>query len=587
MRPQPIRSPCLLLASFFWTASLPAASVESRSPDGRVQVQQAAAQRQGVDPVGQGIERQFQVSYYYALAQLATQRGFNAEADALLQRAQGLDPDSALLARERGSLLEALDHDDQAALQYQQALQAQPDDLELRRSLARVYTRLDKPELARSLFLQADGSDPSDPGRLRSLIGLDVLVEDLPSAEKRLHALLAMGHDLDDQELLAALLQRQHRNDEAAAIYRQVLAAEPARTASWARLASCLDAQGDTAAALSALDQGLQAVPDSGLLADQLGKLCYRNGLYEQSEAAFGRLVDADASDADSLLFRGLSRLKLRRYAEAEADFEALGKLRSDSPGQRYALALALILQKKYGPAETALKKTLELNPQAEPAWEQLALLYQHQGPRSQVVSTLQAAVKALPHSDDLSLLLAAAYDEQGDPKAALKALERSVGQGAGEAVRFQWAVSLDQAGDFKQSESVLLALIADQPKHARALNYLGYSWADRKERLPEAEALIRRALVLEPDNDYFLDSLGWALYREARLPEAEQVLEQAAGGLGKSRDAEDAIVFDHLAQVRQARHDDAGADQARARAQAIRDAAAKAGPDSGEGAEP
>jgi Flp pilus assembly protein TadD len=59
-------------------------------------------------------------------------------------------------------------------------------------------------------------------------------------------------------------------------------------------------------------------------------------------------------------------------------------------------------------------------------------------------------------------------------------------------------------------------------------LNNLGYFLADRNDRLAEAEALIRRAVNIEPTNGSFLDSLGWLLYRQGKLAEAQKFLEQA-----------------------------------------------------------
>ncbi|HXC64338.1 MAG TPA: tetratricopeptide repeat protein, partial [bacterium] len=129
----------------------------------------------------------------------------------------------------------------------------------------------------------------------------------------------------------------------------------------------------------------------------------------------------------------------------------------------------------------------------------------------------------------------------------------------------------LDKQGLFPKAEVELQALIAADPKDAEALNYLGYSWADRGEKLPEAEALIRRALSAEPGNSYYLDSLGWTLYKEKRPDEALGPLQQASKPLAGSSDADEAVVYDHLAEVQAALGHGAEAQQARAQALAIR----------------
>ncbi len=56
----------------------------------------------------------------------------------------------------------------------------------------------------------------------------------------------------------------------------------------------------------------------------------------------------------------------------------------------------------------------------------------------------------------------------------------------------------------------------------------LGYTRADRNERLSEAVKLIEKALTLSPDSHYILDSMGWVQYRLGRLDKAADFLRRA-----------------------------------------------------------
>jgi tetratricopeptide (TPR) repeat protein len=98
--------------------------------------------------------------------------------------------------------------------------------------------------------------------------------------------------------------------------------------------------------------------------------------------------------------------------------------------------------------------------------------------------------------------------------------------------------------------------VIAIDPKHAEAYNYVGYMYAERGENLEEAIQLITKALDLEPENGYFIDSLGWAYYQQGRYPEALRELERA---VQKAKEP-DAVIFDHLgdAYVKTGRHEEA-----------------------------
>ena len=67
--------------------------------------------------------------------------------------------------------------------------------------------------------------------------------------------------------------------------------------------------------------------------------------------------------------------------------------------------------------------------------------------------------------------------------------------------------------------------------------------FAERGENLDEAVQLITKALELEPDNGYFIDSLGWAYFQQGRYPEA---LDQLKRAVAKAKE-EDPVIFEHL----------------------------------------
>ena len=76
--------------------------------------------------------------------------------------------------------------------------------------------------------------------------------------------------------------------------------------------------------------------------------------------------------------------------------------------------------------------------------------------------------------------------------------------------------------------ERLLKGLIQSHPNYQHAYNALGYSWADRNVRLPEAKALIERAVALAPQDGYILDSLGWVEFRLGNLAQALVHLQRA-----------------------------------------------------------
>jgi Flp pilus assembly protein TadD len=82
--------------------------------------------------------------------------------------------------------------------------------------------------------------------------------------------------------------------------------------------------------------------------------------------------------------------------------------------------------------------------------------------------------------------------------------------------------------GRLEVLETDLRRVIEIKPGDAHAYNALGYTLADRTNRLTEALELLDKALALAPEDPFILDSMGWAQYRKGSLAQAQAFLERA-----------------------------------------------------------
>lgn len=78
------------------------------------------------------------------------------------------------------------------------------------------------------------------------------------------------------------------------------------------------------------------------------------------------------------------------------------------------------------------------------------------------------------------------------------------------------------------ESERDLREILKQRPEDSMVLNALGYTLADRTERLDEALVLIEKALKLQPNDPFILDSMGWVKYRMGKLDESLDYLNRA-----------------------------------------------------------
>lgn len=168
---------------------------------------------------------------------------------------------------------------------------------------------------------------------------------------------------------------------------------------------------------------------------------------------------------------------------------------------------------------------------------------------RGQVEQALQA-IRTAPErdADDAQIkLLAEArmLREHGRAAESLRLLRNALRDNPDNTdLLYDAAMSAERLGRVDEMERLLRRVIELKPDSAHAYNALGYSLADRGQRLAEAKALIEKAAELAPGDGYIQDSLGWVEFRLGRTGRARALLEAAY------RARPDAEIAAHLGEV-------------------------------------
>lgn len=102
--------------------------------------------------------------------------------------------------------------------------------------------------------------------------------------------------------------------------------------------------------------------------------------------------------------------------------------------------------------------------------------------------------------------------------------------------------ISLERSKQWPRAEKDFKQALKLNPNQPSALNYLGYSWVEKRLNLKEAMAMIRKAVSLRSSDGYIVDSLGWAHYQLGAYKEAVKVLERSVG-----LRPDDPVINDHL----------------------------------------
>lgn len=126
---------------------------------------------------------------------------------------------------------------------------------------------------------------------------------------------------------------------------------------------------------------------------------------------------------------------------------------------------------------------------------------------------------------------------------AAVERLEREGGiQPRHWSLLYFRGIALERSDEWERAEADFKHALGLQPEQPYVMNYLAYSWVEKKQNLDEAEAMLVRAVKLRPRDGYIVDSLGWVYYRLGRYEEAVVQLERAV-----ELRPQDPTINDHL----------------------------------------
>jgi Flp pilus assembly protein TadD len=152
-------------------------------------------------------------------------------------------------------------------------------------------------------------------------------------------------------------------------------------------------------------------------------------------------------------------------------------------------------------------------------------------------------------HPDDLEAIMALGNVLRGHKKFAECADVYSKGvatiarpEKANWVIFYFRGICYERSKQWPKAEADLkkaLELFPDQP---HVLNYLGYSWIDQGINLDDGMTMIKSAVQQRPDDGYIVDSLGWAYYKLGNYEEASKNLERAI-----ELKPEDPTINDHL----------------------------------------
>ncbi|MEJ2689337.1 MAG: tetratricopeptide repeat protein [Deltaproteobacteria bacterium] len=316
----------------------------------------------------------------------------------------------------------------------------------------------------------------------------------------------------------------------------------------------------------------------STLTAIEAADFLERLSRYREAEKLYLRMLDQDEANEHA-------RLRLAeiyaRLGEVDKAVDMLQELKEYSmEPQQVDLAIGRILveNNRLDEAETHFKQMIANYPEFEPARSLLAMVYYEKGEKEQAVKQLEAiprdsdsyadavvmrvrmlvemkdyqqaesilteAIKSgLEPLSKMYTLLASLYQKVGRIDDARKIFQQALTLFADDyQVLFEYGIFLDKTGDQKGALETMQKVLELNPDDPYALNYIGYTWADKGIQLEKAEQYLQKAVQQLPKDGFVRDSLGWAYFKLGKMDAAIRELEVAS-----ELEPEDPTIAEHL----------------------------------------
>ena len=482
-----------------------------------------------------------------------------------------------------------------AIQEYNAVHRLDPSDQEVTIWLARLYRLHNEPEKAEGVLRDLLKDDPENDAGVEQLTQLlldqnkaeeaiallNGMIDRSPSATLYDHlgdaytqthdfpkaeAAYRKATDLDPTELshirgLAQTLLSEEKYTQALTVYQKLSEMLPDDADTYLRIAQIyrelhqLDkAEENLVKARQYAPGSLEVMYNEAMIYESQGR--FEDAIRVLSDAVTG--VKAQSKVLPSrrrslaILYQQLGMLyrDTQNFQASIYTFQELGHLGEEEDRRSRLLIMDTYRQARDLPkALQAGKEALAKYPDDSSIRSSLAMMLGEAQQPDEAIKLLQVGLKGAAGNRETYLNYAQIYERSHRfteaEAAARKAESLAVQPADNELAWLILGAIFERQKQYDKAEEEFKKVIDVNPKNAMVLNYYGYMLADRGIRLDEAHDLIQRALELEPYNGAYLDSLGWAYYKQNKLDQAELTLRKAV-----ERESHDPTIREHLGDV-------------------------------------
>ncbi len=451
----------------------------------------------------------------------------------------------------------AHENEEEALTLIKQASKQMPDDLALVSLQADLLIQHNKRDEAIALLRSFAANHPSD-GQAQAELALVLLRS--AQAEEAMKVFRRIPEKQLTPQMRFAYAQTLNVSNRFSEAKRQLEIAvkeDPAYAEAWQLLALTHEELGHKGEAEKIYRKLLQTDPDNRSARLFLLRLLLQNNQMDD-------VVTLVAETEDPLHFSVAAAAMLmddKRLDQAEKLLTRLEK-QENMPDGLYFYHAALLYEgnNEADKALTYLDKVSAQSSEYDKTLRMKVRILYEQKRFPEALVALEALRELHPTDAEPLLLASELHASLKDFTAASKDVEEALRlHPDNEGAAFQQAYLQEMQGNRKKAMELMEKFIARYPDNALALNYVGYNLADSNQELDRAYKLIQRAVELEPDADFILDSLAWVHFRRGELDEAWEQIQKALNASDKDA-PRDPAMLEHYGDIAAARGDNASA---------------------------
>ncbi len=472
-----------------------------------------------------------QLAYmHYMLSTINISNGDYREAIENLKRVIAYDPGSGYLKKRMALLLNEVNNTGLALKYAEESLRINPDDIGTKLLLAELYGSKGDNEASIAQYKEILAAE-SDNERVRMMFATALARAGmLDDAMSQLNILTDKNPDLYFAcYYKGRIYQAMKKYDMAENEYKQALSINEGMEPALFDLAGLYYIQGRLEDAANTYRELLNMYPLNRLARERLIGLYELLGKKDDISMMMEEITLQSSPGDPRRQAVGLFYLQEGKLDEAIKELDAIVSAWPGDQKSRYYLALAYEGNDAREEALYHFRLIDETSEYYINSRLHVAYLLKKLGKTNEAIDILRRGIEFKKDEMDLYTLLASMYESENDFTKAGEILKKGLALDEENIeIRYRMGVLLEKEGKREDSLVQMKKIIELDPNHADALNYIGYSYAERGTNLSDALEMIQKAIKIKPDNGYYIDSLGWVYYQQGNYDNALISLQKA-----------------------------------------------------------